>query len=358
MCLLWALIAVDTVSAQAPGDPGLQKLLAVWKARQTAVTRVRFALTERQFFTKGSLPSASGPKGPPEDATVEMKAAVLFDFPGNQMRVSEEGNYWSMEKNDFVFEKRLLVFDGKVVKEYKPQTHQAYPRGYIATEDPELTRPAYAPIRITYAPSRGAKNPLDIAKCWLSARQGVVDGRACLLLEETPNIEWWVDPARDYTVVRRFSKGRDGQVRSWWECSYVQDAAHGWVPSTWKYASNNKDGSLQRATEYSVTAYAINPPAGEDDFQLDFPVGTFVEDLRDKKGFIVRPDDGQRVVTMAERMRRVSYDELVKTESGAAGLPPARSAWAGMRWISLGICVVSAVLLLFRWLRRLRPSKR
>jgi hypothetical protein len=176
----------------------------------------------------------------------------------------------------------------------------------------------------------------DSADGWhLTGEQTMVDGRICLVVEYAkrmnPNTRYnvWVDPSRDFVVVRKDRAHSDGQPFVQLDIEYERHPDVGWVPVRWvdNMFSGGADGTshLFDASSYTVTAYEFNQPIDESVFAFEFPVGTEVSDHG--QTYLVT-EDGHRAVTDDEIVRGAQYTDWLATESGEALLPPSSfSIW-------------------------------
>ncbi len=101
-----------------------------------------------------------------------------------------------------------------------------------------------------------------------------VDRRPCIVIRNRRkadrgiNVSWWVDPARDYAIIRHF-QGHIGQPAGIdMRISHIKDKQWGWVPSSWRITQSSI------VTTVEVTDYEINPDIPHKEFVLAFPPGT------------------------------------------------------------------------------------
>jgi hypothetical protein len=122
------------------------------------------------------------------------------------------------------------------------------------------------------------------------------------------------------------------------------------MPANWKTVEYLPKGTLKESSQFEVTGYTINKPLPEELFDFKFPVDTWVTNYKNKTDYIVREDGGKRLITEAERMRGVTYERLLETESGEAGLRPhGRKPWQIFLALGfLGLFLIALVLRI-RW---------
>jgi hypothetical protein len=157
-----------------------------------------------------------------------------------------------------------------------------------------------------------------------------LDGTFCAVLTEQFSRyqrEVWVDPGRDYVVVR-YVVSLDGKPSYQMDLKYVPDEKLGWLPNSWKVERWLPAGEqLFETVAAQVTSLEIDPKIDEEEFRPPFPAGTLVRDARDDIDFIVLPDGRQRFITKEERQQGAKYETLLKTKTGEAVVTPPRCSF-------------------------------
>ncbi len=121
---------------------------------------------------------------------------------------------------------------------------------------------------------------IDLATYHVGRRQ-TLDGVSCVVLEPKEGdgftTSYWVDPARDYLIVRAVDK-RDGNELRTIDISYEQVAAHRWLPSRWEIVGKGSYNGLNRGHRLKTT---VGEPIAAEEFELgELPVGTMILDSR------------------------------------------------------------------------------
>jgi outer membrane lipoprotein-sorting protein len=101
----------------------------------------------------------------------------------------------------------------------------------------------------------------------------------------------WVDPERDYVVVRWELIRPDGTVILRTRLQYAEDDDHGWVPSGWELSMLDAEGNAGETYEATIRDYEIGLELTRDDFRIRFPIGTTVYDDRTKEFYVVQPEN-------------------------------------------------------------------
>jgi hypothetical protein len=186
---------------------------------------------------------------------------------------------------------------------------------------------------------------------------GRIDGRECVILQLSatarggarPIHEMWVDPSRDYCVVRTRTTSRDGDPRRQIDIEHRQDADGVWLPSGWEHVSLDPDGSTRSSDTTEVTRVEIGP-LGAELFQIHPPAGTLVVDGRVNAGqqWVVR-DDGSRYLIPADELAGKDFEEIVPRLRELAREDP--FSWA-VPGIAAGLAAIGLVVAARLWRRR------
>ncbi len=348
------------IEGAVQNDAAVQQIMNAWKSRQQRVRSARFAIAETLTTGKGtrfgktfpfSAPGGAQPL-PSSDVTHELRLTLSFD--GGAMHYTVDGPSWVIDEEIFLPRYYVSAFDGVASKAfYGESPGRTYPIGFVNSNNKsnqDANNYHIQAILITYRPLHDAMIGLRPEEWTLAGTKGVVKDRPCLIVEKAsgPQREsYWVDPERDFSVLR-FLRTIAGSVQFRLDVSYEHDGSHGWVPSAWNAVMLYPEtGRLYESAVVRVTDYHINCPIELKDLQLIFPPNTLVEDYREDTGYIVREDMRKRFITLDERARGATYDQLLGTESGMAGLP--ETSWLrSWKVLTVGLvllaCIVGAVL--------------
>jgi hypothetical protein len=129
------------------------------------------------------------------------------------------------------------------------------------------------------------------------------------------------------------------------------------VPTSWSVSGVSTAGALIESVRATVTSTDLDTAPAAELFDLSFPDGTMVSDMRPTVGggelrTYLATDKGEREVLDAELLRGATIDQLRATRSGEAGLP--ESGWHGswLFWANVLVVLVAAIALAARFLRR------
>jgi hypothetical protein len=328
-------------SSQSGAQSSLDDVVRAWKRREERIRSGRFAWTETRTVVKGAWvdPQDSKKVVPPRDLTWTIKTEWTWEGP--RMRTTRKGSRWDHEKEEFLPYDYVSVWDGTINKSFDPFRDQKV--GIIGSGPLDLGLRDYFPMRMAYRPFIGFQ-PGRFTK---SRESGDRDGRPHIIVEDTSGEQYWLDPARDFTVARYLLfQDRLPLVRM--DISYRQDESGEWVPIAWTDVGLSREGRIEESSKNEVSDYALNVTVEPETFALDFPVGTWVEDNVANTRYIVRENGSTRPITEEEMLRPgITYQDVVESESGMAGLP-ARPWWSRLTVPLVLAVVAGAIVLIYR----------
>ena len=231
----------------------------------------------------------------------------------------------------------------------------SYPDGVVKKESShsDVRNPQLRPIMMSYR----AKNPkfraYDIEQFTIVGGNSIIRGRKCVEIERRNSlannsfvIRCWVDPLRDFLIVREMMVS-NGAVRLRIDIEYESHPVAGWQPQSWKIVRNYRGQSdkMQDSTKATLATCDINTRIDSKEFDLTYLKRTYVVDLATNEWYIVRPDGGKRVVKMDERGK--TYEELVGEWKNQQSSAVSNSS----RWVMFAMSGILGLLAGVAWLR-------
>ena len=332
-----------------------ERVFRVWKQRLAAVRSVHFEWQEDVLYEPGSMLSLDGTLQPPKPARTRLKRLLIID--GDKMRMSYRGREWHSDTKSFVPTHYIATWDGKscrllfdylVGDDFDPVYHSV---GFdmVTPYFEELTNAHLAPILYTYRPFYKEMYTFARLEDWQMTRKvGVVAGSKCLLMtKRDPRgivYDCWVDPEMEFAI-RRIDLEQHGYLWTRLDIDYQKSSEGIPVPTEWRIIMNFPESTkLDTSAVARVTSWKLNPAVDASAFACDFGPGTKVIDEQTKSTYIVLRDGSKRVMTEAERNRGATYEELIGTKSGGAGLPRTVH-WSGvLAAVLVGLAVVLCAL--------------
>lgn len=380
--LFCSVLATGRVAAQPSVTS--DAIRDVWERRQARVQSVRIEWNERRTWTKGCITkwmtpahkeraAASGKPGlyddpaPSEDTTLEYQVAVLIK--GDKMRYEHDGYQWSFDEKRFFFKPLVSTFDGKVGKHFyrldKSESGAPMPSGSIRNESRHfhvnniLIRPVVTAFRGT--------NPwfanYDPVQMRATGRTAVIDGRSCVEVEIPSQPKFnpllyrlWFDTDREFVLVRHLSFAGNRPNHKI-DIRYRPDAVAGWAPSNWTIVTHVPDGTIESSYECTVTSIEFNRDLSDKEFDIEFPRGTWVNDLPNNTEYVIKKSGEKREIIIGELGNpNASYERLMETDAGQL-LPGWKPWYRRFSTYLYAVATLAAVILLFR-LARWRLSRR
>lgn len=335
---------------RAGADETIESIVDAWRARQARVgaARVEWEETSHEDVSLHS-PEPDGPRtaaqGVVEARALDYTLTKRATIAGPRMRYEVVGerpheNFpGELVRQDF-----LCAYDGELSTGLNPPGRvAAFPSGQIYARQACVAAHIVhtQPIRWAFTPLEPKQHCTRLEQLRASNRQGEISGRRCLILENSDNrvreeMAVWVSAEQDYSVLRQ-AYGTPTTGNTQIDITYDRDSeSDAWVPIRWTIVRLSPDGSPVSTSTSRVTNYEINPKLREDEFRIEFPIGTVVSDARPQAGgakkpalhYVVRPNGGRRMITN-EEMVNATYERWLSTETGMAtgagsSLPTAR----------------------------------
>lgn len=341
-----------------------------WSARASLIRDARVEWVEETIIPKHSrikgYPNTAEPV-PADDVVFSQRYSAVIKGP-SLLRIERAGSEWRDDTG------ALSDATTSVVSVTKPgETKRLgsapgtptgdHPWGYIEpergrTSDYHLKR--YAPVFTFCRPFAPDVLRDDIRTGAVSANS-MIQNRECVVLripaERGREATYWLDPEKDFVVVQAiwdFPKRQDRLAVDY--VTMPGDAKVPWRPSAWSFSSwdvTSATPQLKESVTARVTRWSLNEGADDAEFELEFPPGTWVialDDRGDRSDYLVKDADARRPIYDSELDRGATYEELLKTEPGTAGVQSRRPR---VRWtLAFLACLLLIVIPLFlRWRR-------
>jgi hypothetical protein len=280
-----------------------QTIIAAWTERQSRVTSFDFAWNGPMFEKLE----------PPIFVKPSPKDKKLPDSINAPMRlVCDKSGRLRLEETD-IGKTMTDVFDGTYRKTLFHPTEGDFPNAHIGRKGPNIIprNIRTIPIFLIYRPLERTMGRFDPAKVDLTSERGLVDELSCPVLRQQDRAVW-VDPTREFLPVRYYEFQKGKTVVSI-EIKYQANANFGWVPSSWREVCSTPDGNVFLSVNASVTAYDINVPISDKDFDIQYPTGTLVHDYITNEEYIIRAGGTRRPILPGE-LTETNYQELLHSD--------------------------------------------
>ena len=164
-------------------------------------------------------------------------------------------------------------------------------------------------------PSFGIRQADWEENCRMLDEHAVVEGRPCLVIEESHGSgRFWIDPSRGSVVVRRLLVGTDNSVQWQYDIDYDRNADGVWMPVKLNVLRMNTFGDAYDQISIIRESGSLNVETPQA-LTWDVPPGTLVTDRVAHEQYFVRADGTRRAITYREAIAGITYAEL---QSGRA----------------------------------------
>ena len=150
-----------------------------------------------------------------------------------------------------------------------------------------VERASLKPIIWAHRPFEPNFDLFELSNFRVSPERGKIGDVTCVIIESIPAAKgpptsYWLDPARDYLILRDHRAFQDQDIQRL-DISYRKDPTYGWEPDAWSQSHVGRNGTSPMWMSGKVTAVSINQPIPAAEFQVDFPKGARVTDLRNER---------------------------------------------------------------------------
>jgi hypothetical protein len=302
IALAWCAATQPVALAELAPDRIVSPLRAATDAvqrRESAMTSGRFRIRAvgRQSAPSADADSQGGaPKpsndAPQEDGNCKITREINLVFRGVRWRLSDEGDFLEHGAGRIVSGKHVEAWDGDIHTSFLA-AGPGSKLGAIRRGPSRIgSYSEVLPVTLAFRPEawRGIRfNPensgVDVV---------IYDQERCLLVNVTQDIrnrrivkKYWLGIDKDHNVLRFESQSLACDI------DYRKDAKHGWAPSQWRLTFSGVLRGPHDEWTYEVLDYELNVPIPDDAFEVDFPVGTLVQDAIEDRRYRIGGDKGR-----------------------------------------------------------------
>ena len=346
LLLLLGLVAVPATAVLAANAPvPLSAILEAWQARQNNVKSYEFSWTSTEFQGAHSIIVNNGPE---TDASFDAKATYILDGTG-RFRLDYVGMEYSPTKRSHVPVTTIDENDGSKRISFFPNGIQDFPNAQISADpDSESANVSQTlPVRLVYRTTDPIFGVVGTENLAVTESSTIVNGMECIGVRQASSknspldILILVDPSKKYIPVKYEARFQGRPIAQATISSFVRDEIYGWVPEEWTLGAKfDKSGSPSWSDSVVVTKSRINHPLPADVFEIQFPVGTWVQNNITNEAYIVRENGGKRLILPGE-FNGTNYRELLESEPG----PVRRRAWS-LYFIGGNIAAIAVIIYL------------
>jgi len=311
---LAALLVFEPEGAQLPASerpqepqPSIATITAAWARRQAGLTTLRltwhtdrtaagFYAMVRAFNSpkpprrRGAQPAKTAPSNStPKDLSVTLRSQSALCLAHDRLAYTSDtegvDKICGPDPQFRIPSHVQMILSGGNLRKYSdsrtsPKVADAK-TAWIASRRAqgtfEMGLPEIKPLALALRPLTSTVAPSDLARYKILPIRGRIGADSCLILEPggdersgtiAPRASFWVDPARDYVIVRAVVENK-GRCQRQTDIAYDRTPGGEWLPITWSVVLLGQKGGLDeqfRSTRDAVLLGGTLPPSI---FELD-----------------------------------------------------------------------------------------
>lgn len=354
-CLFCAQFAGTCFSIEPQRrEADLASIISEWKSREAALNEVSVRWTEQLSIAKhsNSFTASDGKRKPFPESDTRHAIKCSLELSGEKYRLWTDGPKRVAVLGDYARREYTVAFNGKDNRTLLSGGPEFYPCGFINTlsNRSDMAGVHLLPLTLLCRPFDPALSDLGLGKLTtftLLPQAAILKGVPCRMLRNHDNSRevtiWVMDQPAFLPLQVACSIGEQPVYEVEW--SYRDDSVRSLQSFAYKgfTSKNGANTKLLRNGVGTLTALDIGPvPSSQ--FELEFPVNTWVVDSTDPKlpEYILKSDGSKRIIQDHERRLDITYKWykiLCSTDTGTA--MDAREP--GQHWLSVLICVGIAI---------------
>ncbi len=312
----------------ANSEPTIQDIKQAWQSHALKMPSFTVHCEIQQQRTVFNQPQADDPfgdpqKGPPR-RTVDVSKSLTLKRRGTSLLIDVGGERYDAASNTLIQQTIRTALHQNSVRNYILESDDPFAMGMMAkgTHKVGLTRPYQATLTQFSIPVILWCDPLFATK---ASGFDIESSKASLELLDDPEFEKTIaitfhsksGAARREIILKghppflpiRSGIYKDGSPMIVRELNYVEYPGFGERVDSWKYSHYRGDSVLVKAREGSIKRFDDDQPLEDEDFELDFPVGTHILDYREAKR---KSDSKYWIQSTEDTMERISPRDFGK----------------------------------------------
>lgn len=296
----------------------MEQIWRAWQGRQERIRSWRVRWTEDWFMaakSQGPHANATADEArdmeswlPKQDLTYRRTGSL--SCKDGMMRYVQKGPSWHPPLGRLVEREYDVTFDGEsshtLFSGNRPGKNVPHV-GFIEEARQATRDRALSPFVMAFRPCDPAVGGINISKYALKSAEVLNDeGVPCVVISSIDEGDYhrtlWLAKGREYVVVR-IDVTRKGRPITVTDVSYTCDATHGWVPCAWRFVSQAGSDSIQEKAAATVSDCELNLDLAPSEFQIVFPKGALVRNLKDGEDYMMMDDGQRRAITKEEKQR-------------------------------------------------------
>ena len=330
-----------------------------WEEKERIVESFSITWSEAHHRPEGKVLVEEGELETPKISTA---LDYSLSLQGIRYRYGVNGKLPRLQEGETVLSYRdtVSVFDGRRGKGLSSSESRVNQMGQIfETEERPgiMNNMSVQPVMFCFRMLNPKMSPIDTSKPF-EIENTTVNGKSRVnvtFVDKDQRVERQLvlAPELDMSVVTYRLKVH-GRAKTQFDLSYKRDSqANFWVPSGWTITRLANDGSIKSTIVGTVEECEVNPGLPDSEFELDFPVGTVINDMVENKTYVFRDDGSKRKVVREELIDQVPAKQLMETEPFDPLADGRRSRW---NWLFFANAIL-LVLLLVAAVKKIRNRR-
>jgi hypothetical protein len=337
-----------------------------WEAHAAKVTRLQVYWENKRTTYKGSVTDSMGMKAkdgsvlPKADGTHTELCRLWLD--GKKARLESDQAAFNTYYEDWRLASHVSVFDEKTALTYDRQSPDPAAK-YTAVRrqdgtPPQLKMASLLPVLHWARPTNPAYSTVDFSPYDPTGIPARIRGIACVEFRRVPTKTGatgsiWVDPSRDYLIIRRsvgFAKGNPySSVQE--DIEYSKHESGVWVPSNWTIVTAGLNMPVSSKIDGKLVSVEIGGPIDTMRFDTTPPPQTVLTEGQGKEKTV-------SIVREKGVEEEVPDGRVSSALEQLAAPPKQRWGWLGRHPILAVALVVAALTLVATLVHRRRVVSR
>ncbi|RLS81033.1 MAG: hypothetical protein DWI04_07245 [Planctomycetota bacterium] len=314
----------------------------LWKVRDAAMRHCLLEWSEEHTYPQGTVMSPRDLEPISQDQSVEFKKRLVVR--DGFFRIEGKGkarDYRTKGMDPFQFT-AVLKGTGSSFHDYPEQKNNL---GYYTSSSRDLLDASYRPVMLAINPIGQDFGRVNIDEYSVEPGIRSINERPCLKLKRADsqaNAETlYLDHERGFLVIRVVTEN-GSHVSRQTDFTYVANEAGIWHPATWQLKIMKPAGDgYSLLISAKVKRFDAKYVASLEDFEIKFPTGTLIHDLRtkDKNRIVIDHSGNEKLLTLREH--RLPVDEILHPKRQEATRSQ-RRAW----FVGLNVCILIFILVI------------
>jgi hypothetical protein len=351
------------VSALDAAAPPTDPAVVAAQRRQDAVKSFAIEYKQTDVVSPGAISEtnvgfASPTKGliPPNEMTLTSVSRLVVD--DDKVRFEQNHPIFQLPEGEVVEKGIVYLFNGTISNQFFPKglgsssnPRNDTPQGIIKANPIPAGIKLYETVPIfgvfrgltpamaswTYSDLKPTGVALSING--VSCQEYVKQISADLILS------CWLNPIEDY-LMRRVRIQRKGKLEAQLDIQYGLDEKRFWVPKAWKFNQFGPNERLQRSQTFEVLQVRVNESEATTQFDIQYPLGTEVNDQRTDQWYRIQSDG-----TMRE------FSRTTGEESFTTVVQPGAPWYHQHNWLLISVAVVAILAMALAYLQLKKRAK-